>query len=56
MLQRNKRKTVEWERLEIPSRNLEISREHFMQGWAQKWAYFCPLRQKWQGPNRSRRD
>ena len=28
-------KTVEWERLEISSRKLEISREHFMQGWAQ---------------------
>ena len=28
------RKTTEWERLEIPSRKLAISREHFMQGWA----------------------
>ena len=27
-------KTIEWERLEIPSRKLEISREHFMQKWA----------------------
>ena len=25
----------EWERLEISSRKLEISREHFMQRWAQ---------------------
>ena len=25
------RKTIEWERLEISSRKLEISREHFMQ-------------------------
>ena len=25
---------IEWERLEISSRKLEISREHFMQGWA----------------------
>ena len=29
------RKTVEWERLEISSRKLEIPREHFMQRWAQ---------------------
>ena len=26
--------TTEWERLEISSRILEISREHFMQRWA----------------------
>ena len=25
----------EWERLEIPSRKLEIPREHFTQRWAQ---------------------
>ena len=30
------RKTIEWERLEISSRKSEISREHFMQRWAQK--------------------
>ena len=30
------RKTVEWERLEISSRKLEIPREHFMQRWAIK--------------------
>ena len=29
------RKTIEWKRLEISSRKLEIPREHFMQGWAQ---------------------
>ena len=29
------RKTTEWERLEISSRKLEISREHFMQRWEQ---------------------
>ena len=29
------RKTIEWERLEIASRRLEIPREHFMQRWAQ---------------------
>ena len=28
------RKTIEWERLEISSRKLEILREHFMQRWA----------------------
>ena len=26
---------IEWERLEISSRKLEIPREHFMQRWAQ---------------------
>ena len=30
------RKTIEWERLEISSRKLEIPREHFMQRWANK--------------------
>ena len=29
------RKTIEWERLEISSRKLEIPRERFMQRWAQ---------------------
>ena len=42
------RKTIEWERLEISSRKLEIPREHFMQRWAQK-------REKQYGSNRSRR-
>ena len=28
-------KTIEWERLEISLRKLEIPREHFMQRWAQ---------------------
>ena len=32
---KKKRKTVEWERLEISSRKLEIPRELFMQRWAQ---------------------
>ena len=27
--------TIEWERLEISSRKLEIAREYFMQRWAQ---------------------
>ena len=30
-----KKKKIEWERLEISSRKLEIPREHFMQKWAQ---------------------
>ena len=29
------RKTIEWKRLEISSRKLEIPREHFMQRWTQ---------------------
>ena len=29
------RKTIEWERLEISARKLEIPRGHFMQRWAQ---------------------
>ena len=28
------RKTIEWERLEIESRKLEIPREHFIKRWA----------------------
>ena len=32
---KEKRKTIEWERLEISSRKLEIPREHFMQRWVQ---------------------
>ena len=28
------RKIIEWERLEITSRKLQIPREHFMQRWA----------------------
>ena len=28
-------KEIEWERLEISSRKLEIPREHFIQRWAQ---------------------
>ena len=31
---KKQRKTLEWERLEIFSRKLEIPREHFMQRWA----------------------
>ena len=31
---KRQRKTIEWERLEISSRKLEIPREHFMQRWA----------------------
>ena len=32
---KEERKTIEWGRLEISSRKLEIPREHFMQRWAQ---------------------
>ena len=32
---KKQRKTIEWERLEISSRKLEIPREYFMQRWAQ---------------------
>ena len=42
------RKTIEWEKLEMSSRKLEIPREHFMQRWHNKG-------QKWYGPSRSRR-
>ena len=45
---KKQRKTLEWERLEISSRILEIPREHFMQIGLNKG-------QKWYGPNRSRR-
>jgi len=30
-----RRKTIEWERVKISSRELEILSEHFMQRWAQ---------------------
>ena len=33
--QRNERKPIEWERLEISSRKLVISRDHFRRRWAQ---------------------
>ena len=29
------KKTIEWEKLEISSRKLEIPKEHFMQRWTQ---------------------
>ena len=32
---KEREETIKWERLEISSRKLEISREHFMQRWAQ---------------------
>ena len=32
---KKQRKIIEWERLEISSKKLEIPREHFMQKWAQ---------------------
>ena len=42
------RKTIEWERLEISSRKLEIQRERFIKDGFNKGP-------KWYGPNRSRR-
>ena len=42
---KEQRKTIHWERLEMSSRKLEITREHVMQRWAHK-------RQKWYGPER----
>ena len=33
---KKQRKATEWERLEISSKKLEITREHFMQRWVQK--------------------
>ena len=32
---KKKRKTIEWERLEISSKKIEIPSENFMQRWAQ---------------------
>ena len=32
---KKQKKTIDWEKLEISSRKLEIPREHFMQRWAQ---------------------
>ena len=40
---------MEWERLEISSRKLEIPREHFLQRFGHNKG------QKWYGPNRSRK-
>ena len=45
---KEKRKTTQWERLEISSRKSEIPREHLCQDGHNK-------EQKWYGPNRSRR-
>ena len=36
LCKQRERLEIEWERLAIASRKLEISREHFMQGQAQK--------------------
>ena len=33
---KKQRKIIEWERLEISSRKLEVPRGYFMQRWAQK--------------------
>ena len=44
---KKERTAIEWERLEISSRKLEIPREHFTQDRHNKG-------QKWYGPNRCR--
>ena len=31
---KKQRKAIEWERLEVSSGKLKMSREHFMQAWA----------------------
>ena len=33
---KKKRKTIQWERLEVSSRKLDIPREYFRQRWARK--------------------
>ena len=33
---KKQRKTIEWERLVISSRKVEIPRKHFMKGWDNK--------------------
>ena len=43
---KKKRKTTQWERLEISSRKVELPREHFMKDGRSKG-------QKWYGSNRS---
>ena len=45
---KKQRKTIEWERLEISSRELEIPREHSCKDGHDKG-------QKWYGPNRCKR-
>ena len=40
---------MEWERLEISSRKLEIHREYYIK-------YGHDKAQKWQGPNKSKRN
>ena len=45
---KKQRKTIDWERLEISSRKLEIPRKHSCKNGYNKG-------QKWYGPNRSRR-
>ena len=45
---KKQRKTIEWERLEISSRKLELPREHFIQDGHNKG-------HKWHVSNRSRR-
>ena len=47
------KKTIEWERLEISSRKLDIPREHFMQRWTEKrdkdLTEAEDIKKRWQG-------
>ena len=44
----NRTGIIEWERLEISSRKLEIPREHFMERWAQKRTEAEDIKKSWQ--------
>ena len=44
---KRQRNAIEWERLEISSRKLEIPREYFLQTWAQKGhGWYVPKRNR----------
>ena len=52
---KKQRKTIEWEKLKISSRKLELPREHFMQRWAHKKNRNCidlteaeDIKKRWQ--------
>ena len=47
---KKQRKTIEWERLEISSRQLEIAREHFMQRYAPGTQVLIKVQPTWKGP------
>ena len=50
---KKQRQIIEWERLEISSRKLEIPRGHFLQRWAQLrteivWTEAEDIKKRWQ--------